>query len=80
LKLCSKQYNKKVVLHLIVAPQQSIGWQLNYSTKTRPAGRANQQSMHYLMSMEHDHSTSFSYIYNEEPMSFLTKLQQLFEV
>jgi len=51
LKLCSKQYNKKFVLHLIVAPQLSSGWQHNYSTKTRLAGRANEQSMYSLMSM-----------------------------
>ncbi len=50
LKLCSKQYNKKIVLHLIVAPWLSSGWQHNYSTKTRQAGQANEQSMHSLMS------------------------------
>jgi hypothetical protein len=49
IKLCSKQYNKKFVLHLIVAPQ--LGWRHNYSTKTRQAGRANEQSMYSLMSM-----------------------------
>ncbi len=46
LKLCSKQYNKKFVLHLIVAPQ--LG---GFSTKTRQAGCANEQSMYSLMSM-----------------------------
>jgi len=51
LKLCSKQYNKIFVLHLIVAPQLSSGWQHNYSTKTRQAGHANEQSMYSLMSM-----------------------------
>jgi hypothetical protein len=51
LKLCSKQYNKKFVLHLIVGPQLCSGWRHNYSTKTREAGRANEQSMYYLMSM-----------------------------
>ncbi len=51
LKLCSKQYNKKIVLHLIVAPQLDGGWRHNYSTKTRQAGRANEQSMCSLMSM-----------------------------
>jgi hypothetical protein len=51
LKLCSKHYNKKFVLHLIVAPQLSSGRQHNYSTKTRQAGQANGQFMHYLMSM-----------------------------
>jgi hypothetical protein len=44
LKLCSKQYNKKFVLHLIVTPQL-------YLTKTRQAGWANEQSMYSLMSM-----------------------------
>jgi hypothetical protein len=38
-------------LHLIVATQLSSGWQHNYSTKTRLAGRANKQSMYSLMSM-----------------------------
>ncbi len=37
LKLYSKQYNTKFVLHLIVVPQLSSGWQHNYSTKTRQA-------------------------------------------
>jgi hypothetical protein len=50
LKLCSKQYNKKFVLHLIVVPQLSSGWQHNYSTKTWLAGQANEQSMYSLMS------------------------------
>jgi len=50
LKLYSKQYNKKFVLHLIVVPQLSSGWWHNYSTKTRQAGRANEQSMFSLMS------------------------------
>ncbi len=35
LKLYSKQYNKKIVLHLIVVSQLSSCWQHNYSTKTR---------------------------------------------
>ncbi len=51
LKLCSKQYNKKFVLHLIVVPQLSSGWQHNFSTETRQAGHANEQSMYSLMSM-----------------------------
>jgi len=51
LKLCTKQYNKKFVLHLIVAPQLCSGWRHNCSTKTRQAGRANEQSMYSLMSM-----------------------------
>ncbi len=51
LKLFSKQYDKKFVLHLIVAPQLCSGWRHNYSTKTRQAGRANEQSMYSLMSM-----------------------------
>ncbi len=52
LKLCCKQYNKKFVLHLIVAPQLSRGWQRNYSTKTRKVGLANEQSMYSLISMD----------------------------
>jgi len=51
LKLCSKQYNKKFVLHLIVVPQLGGGRQHNYSTKTRQAAHANEQSMYSLMSM-----------------------------
>jgi hypothetical protein len=51
LKLCSKQYNKKIILHLIVIPQLSRGQRHNYSTKTRQAGQANEQSMYSLMSM-----------------------------
>jgi hypothetical protein len=50
LKLCSKQHNKNFVLHLILVPQLSSGWRHNYSTKTRPAGQANEQSMYSLMS------------------------------
>jgi len=50
LKLCSKQYNKKFVLHLIVAPQLGGGRRHNYSTKTRQAGQANEQSMYSLVS------------------------------
>jgi hypothetical protein len=50
-KLCSKQYNKKIILHLIVVPQQSSGWRHNNSTKTRQAGQANQQSMYSLVPM-----------------------------
>ncbi len=45
LKLCSKQYNAQFVLHLIVAPQLTSGLRHNYSTKTRQAGQANEQSM-----------------------------------
>jgi hypothetical protein len=51
LKLCSKQYNKKNVLHLLVVPQLSSGWQHNYTTKTRLAGLAKEQSMYSLISM-----------------------------
>jgi len=53
LKFLSKQYNKKFVLHLIVVPQLSSGRRHNYSTKTRQAGQANEQSMHSLMFMVH---------------------------
>ena len=52
LKLCSKQYNEKIVLHLIVAPQLSNGWWHNYSTKTMQVGQANEQSKYSLISME----------------------------
>jgi hypothetical protein len=52
--LCNKQHNKKFVLHLIVVPQLSSGWQHNYSAKTRQAGWANEQSMYSLMSMHLD--------------------------
>jgi hypothetical protein len=41
LNLCSKQYNKKIVLLLIVVPQLSSGWQHKYSIKTRWAGQVN---------------------------------------
>ncbi len=51
LKLYSKEYNKNFVLHLIVAPQLSSGWWHDYSTKTRQAGHANEQSMYSPMSM-----------------------------
>jgi hypothetical protein len=51
LKLYSKQYNKIVLLHLIVVPQLSGGWSHNYSTKTRQVGHANEQSMFSLRSM-----------------------------
>jgi len=37
-KLCSKQYNKNFLLHLIVVPQIGSSWRRNYSTKTRQAG------------------------------------------
>jgi hypothetical protein len=50
-KLFSKQYNKNFVLHLIVVPQLSSGWQHNNSTKTRQVGWANEQSMYSLMSI-----------------------------
>jgi hypothetical protein len=52
LKLCSKKYYKIDLLHLIVTPQLSGGWQHNYATKTRQAGFANEQSIYSLMSME----------------------------
>ncbi len=48
--LLNKQYNKNFLLHLIVVPQLSGGWQHNYSTKTRQPGRANGQSMYSLKS------------------------------
>jgi hypothetical protein len=51
LKLYSKQYNNIFVLHHIVVQQFSSGWQHNYSTKTRQACHANEQSMYFHMSM-----------------------------
>jgi hypothetical protein len=51
LKLFGKQYNKNFLLHLIVVPQLSSGWQHNYSTKSRLADRANEPSMCSLMAM-----------------------------
>jgi hypothetical protein len=38
LKLCSKQYNKKNVLHLIVASQLSSGWQLKLLNQNKAFG------------------------------------------
>ncbi len=51
LKLCSKQYNRIDILHWIVVPQLSGGWQHKYSIKTRQAGWANKQSMYSLTAM-----------------------------
>jgi hypothetical protein len=51
LKLCSKQYNKNFLLHLIMVPQLGGGWWHNYSTKTRLAGHCNEQSMYSVMSV-----------------------------
>jgi len=45
LKLWSKQFNYFDLLHLIVAPQLSGGWQHNHSTQTRLTGCTNEQSM-----------------------------------
>jgi len=45
LKFCNKQYNKIDLSHLIVVPHLNGGGQHNYSTKTRPEGNANEQSM-----------------------------------
>ncbi len=64
LKLFSKQYNKKIILLLIVAPQLSSAWQHKCSTKTKQASRANEQSMNSLMSWGRGY----------EPMSSLVKL------
>jgi hypothetical protein len=51
LKLCSKPCNKIDVLHLIVVPELSGGWQHNYSTKAKQVGHANRQSMYSVMFM-----------------------------
>jgi hypothetical protein len=45
LKLCNKWYDKIYLLHQIVVPQLNGGWQQNYSTKTRQADHANEQSL-----------------------------------
>ncbi len=66
LKLCSKQYNKKFVLHLIVVPQLGGGRRHNYSTKTRQADRANEQSKHSPISMSQSVSMCDYYIYYRE--------------
>jgi hypothetical protein len=50
-KLCSKQYNEIILLHLIVAPQLGGSSLHNYSTKTRQEGHANDQAMYSLMSI-----------------------------
>ncbi len=48
LKLFSKKCYKINLLQQIVVQQPSGGWQHNYSTKTRQAGRANEQPKLYL--------------------------------
>jgi hypothetical protein len=53
----NSQYNKKFVLHLFVVPQLSSGRQHNYSTETRQAGHANEQSMYSLMSIKNTYSS-----------------------
>ncbi len=50
-RITYKQYNKKLVMHLIAAPQLSNRSQHYYSAKTRQVGRANEQSMYSLMSL-----------------------------
>jgi hypothetical protein len=52
LKFLSKQFDKIDILHQIVAPQLSGGFQYNCPTKTGQAGCANEQSMESLMSMK----------------------------
>jgi hypothetical protein len=46
LELCFQEYNKIDLLCQIVASQLSGGWRHNYSTKTRQAGHANEQSIY----------------------------------
>jgi hypothetical protein len=67
LKLCSIQYNKKFVLHLIVASQLCSGWQHNYSTKTRQAGQTNEQSTYSHMSKFNPH---FQIVLNLSSLEF----------
>jgi hypothetical protein len=57
LQLCIKQCNKIDLLHLIVLPQLSGGWQHKYSTKTRKEGHVNEQYMYSLVSMTSAHTT-----------------------
>jgi hypothetical protein len=64
LKLSSKQYNKKFVSHLIVAPQLGSGQWHNYSTKTRQAGQANEAV--YV----------FSYVYVCHPTKKVNTMEQ----
>jgi hypothetical protein len=45
IKLCSGQYNKIDLLHLIVTPLLGGGWQYTFSTKTRQTSCANEQSI-----------------------------------
>jgi hypothetical protein len=73
LQLGSKQYNKNFVLHLIVVTQLSSGWQHNYSTKTRQADCANEQSMYSLMSM---HYTKLRRLYSDEHPSLFNKTDE----
>jgi hypothetical protein len=46
LELCFQEYYKIDLLHQIVASQLSGSWRHNYSTKTRQAGHANEQSIY----------------------------------
>jgi hypothetical protein len=52
LKLGNKQYEKIGLMHMIVAPQISGGWQHNYSTKARQAGHAKEQSVYNILSLD----------------------------
>jgi hypothetical protein len=63
LKLYNKQYNKKFVFHLIVAPQLSSGWQHNYPTKTRQAGCTDEQSMYSFVYVSEEKSNNNNHLY-----------------
>jgi hypothetical protein len=57
-----------------VAPQLGGGRRNNYSTKTRQAGRANEQSMYSLMSMiltHNDQGQSYKTFYGHNLQNFV---------
>jgi hypothetical protein len=59
-----------------VAPQLSSGWQYYYSTNTRQAGHANEQSMYSLMSMETAQGSQGKYS-GETTLGDETKMEQI---
>ncbi len=56
-----------------MAPQLSSGRQHNYSTKTRQAGWANEQSMYSLMFMEWFYKKITSSILQARPFDYCAK-------
>jgi hypothetical protein len=47
MKLGNEQYNKIDLLHPLVGPQLSGGWQHKCSTKTRQVSLAHEQSIYF---------------------------------